>query len=126
MQFNLDGDEVVKFLKDKTDLFQRFTAEAGSTYNDAFIDFCSDTIDNEADEIHSIRIAFTYHDDIDCYYASVLEYQGIYFVRPSPEHDQIGYFFKKDEAIAAADQFASQVYDEYAEEEYERMLQFDN
>ena len=50
-----------------------------------------------------------------------MEYQGIYFVRPSPEHDPIGYFFKKDKAIEAANTFAIEVYDDYAEEEYKRM-----
>lgn len=121
MKFELDGVELINFLQKKTDLHQKFSSKAGSGSNDAFFDFCVETIDDQAEEIHSVRIAFRYYDDIDCYYACVMEYQGIYFVRPGPEHDPIGYFFNKDKAIEAANTFATEVYDDDAEEEYKRM-----
>ena len=129
MQFAINSVELTKFLREKTNLFERFSAKEGSknvTDDDAFLDFCIEMIEDQAQEIHSVRIAFMYYDDVDCYHADVMEYQGVFFVQPGPEHDPIGYFFKKDEAIAAADQFASEVYDGYAEEEYQRMQQENN
>ena len=122
MKFDIDGDKLVAVIKNKTDLFQKFSAEEGpNSDDDAFLDFCVEKIDEQAEEIYSVRIAFKYYDDIDCYYACVMEYQGIYFVRPGVEHDPIGYFFKKEDAVEAAEGFAGEVYDDYAEEEYEKM-----
>ena len=124
MQFEIEGDNLIKFLKETTDLFVKFSTDksaASIANDDAFLDFCCDTIEEQSKEVHRIRIARTYYGDVDCYHALVMHYQGIYFVLPSPEHDPIGYFFKKDDAIAAADQFASEVYDDNAETQYRLM-----
>jgi|GEM_PF-3078451 len=121
MHFEIEGDNLIKFLKETTDLFAKFSTDKPAdniANDDAFLDFCGDRIEDQSKEVHSIRIARTFYGDVDCYYALVMDYQGIYFVLPSPEHDPIGYFFKKDDAVAAAEQFASEVYDDYAETEY--------
>ena len=121
MRFEIEGDSLIEFLKETTNLHDKFSTDniPNKVKNDdTFLDFCVETIENEAKDIHNVRIARTYYGEVDCYYAQVMEYQGIYFVWPSPEHDPIGYFFKKSDAIAAADQFASEVYDDYAEKEY--------
>ena len=47
-----------------------------------------------------------------------MKYQAIFFVTPGPEHDPLGYYLKLTEAIDAADQHKSEVYNEYAYEAY--------
>ena len=124
MHFEIEGNSLIEFLKETTNLYDKFSARDTSNKdikNDIFLDFCVETIENEAEDVYSVRIARTYYGEVDCYHARVMGYQGIYFVWPSPEHDPIGYFFIKADALAAADQFASEVYDDYAEKEYEAM-----
>ena len=113
--------EFIKLVRETTDLAQRFSSEEAEVYRDDFDSFCSDTIHNEAEPVHSIDVAFFYYNDVECYTVDVMEYQGIFYVDLGPERDSIGYFFKKNDAVKYAESFASEVYDEDAEIEYKRM-----
>ena len=117
--FDLNQEELLAFLKEKTDLYERYTSrEDRPSYN--FIDFCNEVIWDEAKSEEVTEVPFSYYDDIDIYHVAVHEYQGIFYVTCG-EYDPLGYFLTKKAAQEAADSHINEVYDDYAWERYREL-----
>ena len=117
LKFPLPEQSTLGFLKSKTDLYSRFLdSDAEKEYD--FINFCYEKIWDDAQIIQWLEFPFSYYDGIDVCIINVCEYQGIFFVIPGPEHEPKGYFFNREEAVNAAEQHISELYDESAYEEY--------